>query len=68
MPTYEAIQREVTMTAGFVPKTCWIAQFSLSGKERSGGSKSDDWERQEISLPCGKAGSDYRSLAQVRAA
>ena len=25
MPTYEGIQREVRITFGFVPKTCWIA-------------------------------------------
>jgi hypothetical protein len=25
MPIYGAVQHEVKMTAGFVPKTCWIA-------------------------------------------
>ncbi|MBZ5665865.1 MAG: hypothetical protein LAO30_14780 [Acidobacteriia bacterium] len=34
MPTYEAIQREVTITFCFVPKTCWIADvLALSGKK-----------------------------------
>jgi hypothetical protein len=34
MPTYEAIQHEVKITDGFVPKTCWIAHvFELSGKK-----------------------------------
>jgi len=34
MPTYEAIQHEVKMTAGFVPKTCWSAHFfELSGRK-----------------------------------
>ena len=33
MPTYEAVQREVKMTAGFVPKTCWIAHvLELHGR------------------------------------
>ncbi len=34
MPTYEAIQHEVRMTDGFVPKTCWIADvLDRSGKK-----------------------------------
>jgi hypothetical protein len=34
MPTYEAIQNEVRITNGFVPKTCWIAHvFELPGKK-----------------------------------
>jgi hypothetical protein len=34
MLTYEAIQRQVKITDGFVPKTCWIAHvFELSGKK-----------------------------------
>ena len=34
MPTYEAIQREVRITFGFVPKTCWIAHvLELLGKK-----------------------------------
>ncbi len=33
LPTYEAIQREVAFTFGFVPKTCWIAHvLELLGK------------------------------------
>lgn len=36
MTTYEAIGREVRMTHGFVPKTCWIADVLefLSRKPR----------------------------------
>jgi hypothetical protein len=34
MPYYKAIQREVRITSGFVPKTCEIAHvFELLGKE-----------------------------------
>ncbi len=34
MPTYEAIQHEVRITFGFVPKTCWIAHvFELLDKK-----------------------------------
>lgn len=34
MPTYKRIQQEVQATAGFVPKTCWIAHcFEISGKK-----------------------------------
>lgn len=33
MPTYEAIQCEVRISFGFVPKTCWIADvLALLGK------------------------------------
>jgi len=33
MPTYKAIEQEVRMTYGFVPKTCWIAHvFELLGR------------------------------------
>jgi hypothetical protein len=34
MPAYEAIQREVEFSFGFVPKPCWIAHvLELLGKE-----------------------------------
>jgi hypothetical protein len=34
MPAYKEIQREIKITHGFVPKTCWIAHvFELSGKK-----------------------------------
>jgi hypothetical protein len=34
MPTYNAIEQEVRITYGFVPKTCWIAHvFELSGRK-----------------------------------
>lgn len=34
MPTYRAIQSQVRITSGFVPKTCWIAHvLELLGKK-----------------------------------
>jgi hypothetical protein len=34
MPTYEAIQREVRIASGVVPKACWIADvLELLGKK-----------------------------------
>jgi hypothetical protein len=34
MPKYRAIQSEVRITSGFVPKTCWIAHvLELLGKK-----------------------------------
>jgi hypothetical protein len=34
IPTYKAIQSEVKVFGGFVPKTCWVAHvFELSGRK-----------------------------------
>jgi len=34
MPTYAAVQHEVRIAKGFIPKTCWIAHvFEISGKK-----------------------------------
>ncbi len=34
MSTYQAIQHEVRITSGFVPKTCWIADvLGLLGRK-----------------------------------
>jgi len=51
MPTYPEIVREVKMTAGFTPKTCWIAHVLelLGAKLRRAPNRIDPEERKH---PC----------------
>jgi hypothetical protein len=51
MATYEDIQREVKVSAGFVPKTCWIAHvLNLLGmKLRTAPNRINSSERK---CPC----------------
>lgn len=51
MATYEDIQSEVKVSAGFVPQTCWIAHILelLGAKPRRAANRIDPAKRQH---PC----------------
>jgi hypothetical protein len=51
MATYKDVQRQVTISAGFVPKTCWIAHVLelLGGNPRYAPNRISPGERKH---PC----------------
>ena len=55
MPAYAEIQREVELTFGFVPKTCWIAHaFELLGTRLRVASNRIDPRVRKFSCPTNK--------------